>query len=130
MAVPHTLRRTAAGGRGRYGSVQLRLHGPDGEPPDYAIRVIYAMNDGGPWEFGQFGEPLPFEDVERYQARRVRDRFTMEMLRDYLQELGIRAFDEDFYLPPEHNRAVLLKRTDLRLPNMKKYTLAEARAHY
>ena len=129
-AVPHTLRRTPAGSRGRYGSVQFGLSGPDGEPPGNAIRVIYAANDGGPWEFGQFGEPLPFEETERYQARRVRDRFTMEMLRDYLQALGIRAFEADYYLPPEDNTAVLLERTDLRLSELKNYTLAEARAHY
>lgn len=129
-AVPHTLRRTPAGSRGRYGSVQFGLSGPDGEPPGNAIRVIYAANDGGRWEFGQFGEPLPFEETERYRARRVRDRFTMEMLRDYLQALGIRAFDEAFYLPPEDNSAVLLEQTRRRSPHLKEYTLAEARAHY
>lgn len=129
-AIPHTLRHTPAGGRGRYGSAQLGLYGPGGAPPDNAIRVIYAVNDGGPWEFGQFGEPLPFEETERYRARRIKDRFTLEMLRDYLQELGIRAFQEDYYLPAEDNTAVLLERTDFHLPKLKKYTLAEARAHY
>jgi len=129
-AVRHTLRRTPEGRRGRYGSVQFGLYGPEGEPPGNAIRVVYAANDGGPWEFGTFGKLLPFENTERYMARRVKDRFTLEMLRDYLQELDIRAFEEEFYLPPDNNTAMLLERTDARLRNLNEYTLAEARAHY
>jgi hypothetical protein len=40
----------------------------------------------------------PFEDTKAYAARRVRDRFTSEMLARYSAALGLRPFDDDFYL--------------------------------
>jgi hypothetical protein len=56
------------------------------------------MNDGY-WTFDTAGQQQPFERPERYAERRIRDRFTPDMLRSYLAALGIRAFDEDFYMP-------------------------------
>jgi hypothetical protein len=43
------------------------------------------------------GTPQPFEDLAAYQRRRVRDRFTPDMLVAYCSALGIRPFDEAFY---------------------------------
>jgi len=43
--------------------------------------------------------PSPSEQVEQYHARRVRDRFTLDMLNDSLRHLGLAPFEEDFYLP-------------------------------
>ena len=63
-----------------------------------AIRHIQASDQDGRWEFYQSGEPLPFEDLEAYERRRVRDRFTPEMLDAYCAALGLRPFDPDFYL--------------------------------
>ena len=63
-----------------------------------ATRHIQASDQDGRWEFDQSGEPLPFEDLEAYQRRRVRDRFTPEMLEAYCAALGLRPFDPDFYL--------------------------------
>lgn len=63
-----------------------------------AIRHLQASDQDGRWEFYQSGEPLPFEDLEAYQRRRVRDRFTPEMLEAYSAALGLRPFDADFYL--------------------------------
>ena len=68
------------------------------------VRAVSASNDGGRWVFDQFGEPFPFEQREKYQARRVRDRFTFDMLKDYLRHLGLSPFEEDFYLPEGHPR--------------------------
>jgi len=75
VAVPHTLR----GDHGRYGAVMLDVFGPKqpGKILNY-LRSIYAANDGGRWVFGHSGEPFPFEQLEQYQTRRVRDRFTFE----------------------------------------------------
>jgi hypothetical protein len=56
------------------------------------------MNDGY-WTFDTAGQQQPFERPERYAERRIRDRITPDMLRSYLAALGIRAFDEDFYMP-------------------------------
>ena len=71
--------------------------GPYGLPTN-SVRGVYAMNDSY-WTFDAYGEEQPFEQPERYSERRIRDRFTPEMLRSYLAALGIRAFDEDFYMP-------------------------------
>ncbi|UEA60031.1 hypothetical protein LK459_03875 [Gordonia otitidis] len=53
--------------------------------------------DGARWRFEQQGEPLPFEDTSAYQRRRVKDRFTEQMLLDFAAHLGLFPMDEDFY---------------------------------
>jgi hypothetical protein len=69
-AAPHTLRKD----KGRYGIVVLEVYGPyDTDWLNY-LRTLYVANDGGHWEFGQFGPPFPFEKVAQYQVRRVQDR--------------------------------------------------------
>lgn len=108
-AIRHTYRHTPAGSRGRYGSVRLILFGPDGEAPYNAVREIQAMNDGEQWKLVEFSTPFPFKDTERYRARRAKNRFTLEMLADYLQEVDTRAFDAACYLPSDRNTAALLE---------------------
>jgi hypothetical protein len=124
VAVPHTLR----GNQGRYGAVMLGVYGPE-QPGKISntVRALGASNDGGRWVFDQSGEPFPFEQVEKYQARRVRDRFTFEMLKDYLRHLGLAPFEEDFYMPPG-SCAWLIQKTGPFAPGHKEYTLEEARA--
>ncbi|HLL05610.1 MAG TPA: hypothetical protein VK539_33885 [Myxococcaceae bacterium] len=124
VAVPHTLR----GNHGRYGAVMLSVYGPERlEKISNTVRALAVANDGGRWVFEQSGEPLPFEQVEQYQARRVRDRFTFEMLKDYLRHLGLAPFQEDFYLPPG-SRAWLVQKTGPFTTPGQEYTLEEARA--
>jgi len=125
VAVPHTLRKD---GGGRYGAVMLDVFGPEhpGKILNY-VRSIYASNDGGRWVFGQSGEPFAFEQVEKYQERRVRDRFTFEMLKDYLRHLGLSPFEEDFYLPPGSS-AWLVQKTGPFTTVGRDYTLEEVRA--
>jgi hypothetical protein len=124
VAVPHTLR----GDQGRYGAVMLDVFGPK-QPGKISstVRVVEVANDGGRWVFVQSGEPFPFEQVEQYQARRVRDRFTFEMLKDYLRHLGLAPFEEDFYMPPG-SRAWLIQKTGPFGTVMQEYTLEQARA--
>jgi hypothetical protein len=124
VAVPHTLRRH---GGGRYGAVMLDVYGPKqpGTLHNY-VRALGASNDGGRWVFSNVGEPFPFEQVERYQARRVRDRFSFEMLKDYLRHLGLSPFEEDFYMPPG-SRAWLVQKTGPFTTAGREYTLEEAR---
>jgi hypothetical protein len=125
VAVPHTLRKHQGG---RYGAVMLDVYGPKqpGKLHNY-VRALGASNDGGRWVFDQEGEPFPFEQVERYQARRVRDRFTFEMLKDYLRHLGLAPFEEDFYMPPG-SCAWLIQKTGPFGTTLQEYTLEEARA--
>jgi len=58
-----------------------------------ARRTVFATNDGGKWKFDAIGDPFPFEDLQRYGAKTVRDRFTQDMLLLYLGKLGI-SLDE------------------------------------
>jgi len=122
VAVPHTLRKD----KGRYGAVMLEVYGPHKTDWLNYLRTLYAANDGGRWVFGQSGEPFPFEKLEQYQARRVRDRFTFDMLKEYLHHLGLSPFEEDFYLP-EGSSAWLVERTGPVLPTQKEFTLAQVR---
>ncbi|KFE68517.1 hypothetical protein [Hyalangium minutum] len=124
VAVPHTLR----GNQGRYGAVMLGVYGPE-QPGKLTntVRSLGASNDGGRWVFDESGEPFPFEQVEQYQARRVRDRFTFDMLKDYLRHLGLAPFEEDFYLPPG-TCAWLIQKTGPFTTVGREYTLEEARA--
>lgn len=122
VAVPHTLR----GDKGRYGAVMLTVYGPNQTTGPRYLRALAVLNDGGPWVFEASGEPFPFEKLERYQARRVRDRFTLDMLKDYLHHLGLSPFDEDFYLP-EGEPAWLVEKIGPVYPHHKEFTLAQVR---
>lgn len=125
VAVPHTLRED----KGRYGAVIFELYGPQRTHWLNYLRTLYAANDGGRWVFGQSGEPFPFEKLEQYQARKVRERFTFDMLREYLLHLGLAPFQEDFYLPPGSS-AWLVEKTGPVAAAQKEYTLAQAREDF
>ncbi|MFL5358212.1 hypothetical protein [Archangium sp.] len=125
VAVPHTLRED----KGRYGAVALSVYGPHQTAWLNYVRVVSAVDDGGRWVFDQFGEPFPFEKLEQYQARRVRDRFTFDMLKEYLRHLGLSPFEEDFYLPGGAP-AWLVERKGPVSPKHKEYTLAQVREDF
>jgi hypothetical protein len=125
VAVPHTLRKD----KGRYGAVMLEVYGPHQTHARNYLRTLYVANDGGRWVFGQSGEPFPFEKVEQYQAQRARDRFTFDMLKQYLSNLGLAPFDQDFYLP-EGAPAWLVEKDGPLVRASRAYTLAQAREHF
>ena len=128
--IPHTLHGKGREAKGRYGGTIFTVFSPHAEHQLGYERVLHVMNDGGPWDFENFGKPYDFEDVERYKARRIRDRFTPEMLRDYLLHFGIDAFNEDFYKTTPEHPAVLFEKLTPQYPQVKEYTLEEARADY
>ena len=123
VAVPHTYRK----GKGRYGAVMLEVYGPHRTEWLNYVRTLGASNDGGHWVFDQSGAPFPFEKVEQYQARRVRDRFTFEMLVEYLRHLGLSPFEEGFYLP-KGVPAWLVEKTGPVVSTHEEFTLEQARA--
>jgi hypothetical protein len=72
----------------------------DGTLSEVRERTIYLCYDGGKWDFSQNGDPLPFENIDFYTAKKKRDRFTKEILFSYALQLGIRLDNpQEFYLP-------------------------------
>jgi hypothetical protein len=122
VAVPNTYRN----GKGRYGAVMLEVYGLHQTAWLNYVRALGASNDGGRWVFDEFGEPFPFEQREKYQERRVKDRFTFDMLKEYLRHLGLSPFEENFYLP-EGVPAWLVEKSGPLVLARKEYTLAQAR---
>ena len=81
------------------------------------------MNDGGKWIFETIGEIQPFERVEKYKVKRIRDRFTNDLLEQYCLALGIRLFEAEFY----GHSGVLIERLDHLQAGETALTLIEAK---
>ena len=79
--------------------VQVHLWGPGGEDPLGYLRTLNAIVDGERWVFDQSGTPLDFEETENYTKRRIKDRFTADMLDRYCAALGIDLVDPAAYGP-------------------------------
>ena len=62
-------------------------------------RTLSAVATDGRWQWIASGSPMEFEDVSRYDARRIRDRLDRPLLISYLQALGIPADDDKAYGP-------------------------------
>jgi len=90
------------------GALVMEVFGNEERESHNLIRSIRLTNNFGKWEFQQSGEPFPFEQTERYQAKRVTNRFDFSMLKDYLKEFRLSPFHMDFYLPVSSNKAVLV----------------------
>jgi hypothetical protein len=120
-AVPHTKQ----GRTGRFGSTQLEIFGPNANNILNHIRSVAVVNDDGRWEFIVTGTPQPFEELEAYKAKRVRDRFTPETLERYLAALGIdAAFDAASY---QTSDAYLVTKSGALPPALREFSLEEAR---
>lgn len=87
-------------------------------------RDVYCCNQGSRWQFRQVGEPLPEEDLERYAAKRKRDRLNEEGFMALLGRLGVQPWLEstcDF----SHK---LLRMTDTRkFPATQNFTFQQVR---
>jgi hypothetical protein len=70
----------------------------------------------------QSGDPFPFEETQNYNAKKISERFTGEMLDDYLQHLGIKAFEDNFYTL-ENRSSVLFNRRGQLPSNLKEISL-------
>lgn len=78
------------------------------------------------WEFDQYGEPLPFEELEVYKTKPVKNRLTPEMIDRYAKQFGIDFFNEDFYMPPG-SKAYLIETSSKYLDTVETLTLEENR---
>jgi hypothetical protein len=83
------------------------------------------MNDGGTWMFAADGTEQTFEESQKYNARRIADRFTNEMLERYCEALGIRLFDGSFY----GTQAAVINTIQKLTPGSPVMSLEEARKH-
>lgn len=111
----------------RQGSLIFELSGPEEKDWSNLIRKIWLYNDMGKWHFEQLGMPLPFENPERFEEKKKTDRFDLALLKLYLKEFGIDAFNEDFYLPPLNHKAILIEEVFANTDKNKDMTLEEAR---
>lgn len=59
-------------------------------------RSIAAHKESG-WEWHEYGEPFQFEEFDRYEERRVKDRLTADMIERYCVQFGIELFNPSFY---------------------------------
>jgi hypothetical protein len=109
--VPHTLDRQGPG-EGRYGSVQFEMFGPLRTEFLNYVRTVSASHEGNRWVFSVSGTEQWFEEPDAYRARRVRNRFTSEMLERYCKALGLEVFDPARYGP----RSMLI-RSDVPVPS-------------
>src|SRR5262245_23934910 len=121
--IPNTLSRRDAAKPGTWGGLKFTLFAPEKRDLLNIERSVSVINDVGGWEFNAIGTVQPFEDVERYTARKIADRLTPGMIDDYCRALGINLFEEDFYGGPG---ALTYARLWL-LPKGPTTTLAEAR---
>ena len=121
--VPHTLKSERKDAKRTYGAVQFEPFASERQEFLNYERSISAANDGGRWVFSATGTVRPYENIAQYDAPRVRDRFTPEMLEKYCVALGIKLFDADFYGPD----AILIEVNDPLPRHHPVLTLVEAR---
>jgi hypothetical protein len=94
----------------QYGAVIWEVNDREGN----RTRVVSAANDGGRWEFFATGEPFEFENVEACTGRRIKDRFTGEMLEYYLSQMNLFPFSDDWITAPVEAELVERLRQDRR----------------
>jgi hypothetical protein len=124
--VPHTLNEQSGMSKGSYGAIQFELFGPNAGNPIGCIRSISVSFDGDKWSFDANGEVLPFEFQKRYKEPKIVDRFTIEMLDEYCQAVGVRPFDPSFY----QNDAYLISISDPLATQYRQMSLAEAQREF
>jgi hypothetical protein len=98
-----------------HAQTQLEVMGPGGEPPLMYIRSISATATDGRWGWYESGARFPWEETERYAARRKRDRFDRAMLLRYLAELDVPVSDDAYGDATLHQRQVTWDRREVSL---------------
>jgi hypothetical protein len=122
-SVPNTLTKSDRGKLGTWGAVKFTLFAPEEREYLNIERSVSVINDVRGWTFNSVGTVQDFEQVDRYAARKIADRFTPEMLEDYCRAFGINLFDEDFY----GGVGFIIHSYPWFLPKLATSTLAEAR---
>lgn len=63
---------------------------------DSGERLVRVMQDPR-WDFFELGEPLPFEQTEKYTERIKKKRLTNDMILDYVEAMGYDVRNPDFW---------------------------------
>lgn len=119
-------RRGSNGVPERCGARQFELFGPLENGFLNYVRTISVVRDGSRWRFDANGTIQDHEDVQAYSRRRIADRFTSEMLRDYASAVGVEPFADDFYSGP----SVLVSNPAVVPPGGWSLTISEARRRF
>lgn len=80
-----------------HAATQLWLQGPGGKPPLMYIRTLSAHCQDGRWSWHSSGTLQDFEQPERYTRRSIAQRLDRATLVSYLDALGIRVDDPNFF---------------------------------
>lgn len=81
------------------GTQMIFFGGADADEDLYVSRCISATRQTSGWSFELSGKPLPFEDIDSYAKRSVRERFDQKKLQEYCRHLNIELFSLSFYGP-------------------------------
>jgi hypothetical protein len=65
------------------GGASFSLFGPEKTDWLNYIRSVSTINDGGRWRWNAKGSIQPFEDTDRYLAKTIQDRLTLDMIDRY-----------------------------------------------
>jgi hypothetical protein len=108
----------------QYPATILEIFGPNKTDFLNRVRSISVAFDGRRWVFSAEGAVQPFEDIQRYTDRVMKNRFTSEMLEAYLEHLEIEAFDERFY-GPNGEAAIFVEKVGPIAPAAREFGLAD-----
>src|SRR5262249_54335711 len=94
FSTKHTLKRVNAKKTlGHWGGTAMYVF--DHGDPMHPDRVVSCVREHDGWKFDEYGEALPFEDKSRYRSSSPC--FDADVLRHYLQPLGLDPFDPAFF---------------------------------
>jgi hypothetical protein len=89
-------------------------------------RTLSLADDDGKLIFTERGAPFPFEQTSRYSLENLRDRFTLDILADYLRHLGINAFDQEFYESTAASPAIFIEKQGPTAPKLEEFSILQA----
>lgn len=91
------------------------------------IRSISVIKESK-WEFHQYGDYLPFENIDKYKLKPIKERFTINLLNDYLKQFNINIFDENFY--DTEKESILLNKIGQKFNDTKELDLNQAQTFF
>ncbi len=107
-----------------FGANKLELYGPTNTNWLNLVWCVSAVNDGGRWKWYRNGPEQTFEETAAYSQRRIKDRFTPEMLRRYCAAIQV-PLDAS-----EYGADAMLDAPQDVASTQRQETLREARARY